>query len=129
MNNYNDQKKSNKKFQSDEKEIIINDHNLNLHIDPDNYSYKEESFEEGKFYFIVVHHGDHKDFTSSDLKEDEIMPIDPKLVITNNVSDRRTNRNINHTDSDNKMVGRMKLPQEEVDLDISDNINDDKINL
>jgi hypothetical protein len=130
MINYNDQKKSNKKFQSDEKDFIINDHNLNLHLDPDNYSYKEEeSFEEGNFHFNPVHHGDHKDFTSSDLKEDEIIPIDPKLVITNSVSDRRTNRNNNPPENDNKVVGRIKFPQEDVDLDISDNMSDDKINL
>lgn len=47
MNNYNDQKKTNKKFQSDEKEIILNDHHHNIHLDPDNYSYNdEESYED-----------------------------------------------------------------------------------
>lgn len=48
MNINSDMRKSNKKFQSDEKEIVLIDqHHSNIQSDPDNYSYHvEDSFEE-----------------------------------------------------------------------------------
>lgn len=72
---------------------------------------------------------DHNDFTSSDLKEDEIKSFDPKLVSSSAVSnERRLNKNNNQLDNENKIIGIVKQPHETNEYD-NENSNDEVINL
>lgn len=131
-NNNSDFKKINKKFKFDEKEIIlINQPKVSELSEEDEDSFKELSQDESKIRrVILVHQANHKDFTSSDLKEDEIFSIDQKLVSTNTNPERRLNRNSGSLENEMKnYVGGINI-KEDIEIENDDNNNDDqKLNM
>ena len=72
----------------------------------------------------IVYQADHKDFTSSDLKEDEVISMDPKLVSTTTNSEKRLNRNSGSLEKNLKNYG--KGIKEEKDIENDENLNEEQ---
>jgi hypothetical protein len=70
----------------------------------------------------------HKDFTSADLKEEEILSIDPKIAATGSTNDRRLKRNSNSVEAESKL-GMVNQPSKEENENDSDDNSDERVNL